>query len=187
MSRLSGRCGFRKRSPSIEPLARLTNRPELALRPLYVIAGSAKLISTHVPIRLGLLHLLLAAVAFAATDESVRGTVRSRRSARSRSRHSFNAVVLPSSGNSTALQVRACASPLKACCVAWAARFRDPRGRPAGSPERPFSNGLPRCFCCSSRKFTATGKIFFAEILGFGRHRARGKQRRRSLFPAVFA
>jgi hypothetical protein len=47
-------------------------------------------------------------------------------------------------------------------------RLRHPRGRPAGLPERPFSNGLPRCFCCFCRKLSADINFCSAEILELG-------------------
>jgi hypothetical protein len=53
-------------------------------------------------------------------------------------------------------------------------RLRHPRGRPAGLPERPFSNGLPRCFCCFCRKLSADINFCSAEILELG---PRGRQR----------
>jgi hypothetical protein len=45
--------------------------------------------------------------------------------------------------------------------------LRDPRRLPAGLPERPFSNGRPRCFCCFCRKSSALINFFSAEILAF--------------------
>ena len=98
---------------------------------------------------------------------SANGTNRSRCGAIRRSRQSRNAVGSPPRASSTALRVKASASP---CNSSWAAKvdlLRQPRGRPEGLPERPFSNGRPRCFCCFCRKLSATINFFSAEILVF--------------------
>jgi hypothetical protein len=71
--------------------------------------------------------------------------------------------------------------------MAWAARFLDPRGRPAGLPDRPFSNSLPRCFRCSSTKFTATGNIFPQKSLGSDTSRAKKQRRRFAVSRCFFA
>jgi len=70
-------------------------------------------------------------------------TVRSRHRGRMRSMHSRNAVGSPTSANSTALRVNASASPASSNRAARLTWSRQPRGRPAGLPDRPFSNGRP--------------------------------------------
>ena len=57
--------------------------------------------------------------------------------------HSRSAVGSPVSASSTALRVRASDSP-SSNAAAMVALLREPVRRPAGWPERPFSNGRPR-------------------------------------------
>jgi hypothetical protein len=71
-------------------------------------------------------------------------TVRSRHGGKSRSMQSRMAVGSPASASSTALRVNASDSPASNAAAASVALLREPGRRPAGLPDRPFSNGRPR-------------------------------------------
>jgi hypothetical protein len=58
--------------------------------------------------------------------------------------HSRNAVGSPTSASSTALRVKASASPASNAAAAIVVLLRQPIRRPTGFPDRPFSNGRPR-------------------------------------------
>jgi hypothetical protein len=68
---------------------------------------------------------------------------RSRRGAMMRSRQSRNAPSLPPRASSTAFRLSASASLSNSASAASVALLRAPAGRPAGLPDRPFSNGRP--------------------------------------------
>src|SRR6202011_1828086 len=67
-------------------------------------------------------------------------TVRSRHGAKMRSRQSRIAVGSPASASSTALRVKASDSPSSSAAATLVALLREPIRRPAGFPDRPFSN-----------------------------------------------
>jgi hypothetical protein len=71
-------------------------------------------------------------------------TARSRQTGRMRSMQSRSATGSPASANSTALRVNASDSPSSSTAAASVALLREPRRRPAGLPDRPFSKGRPR-------------------------------------------
>jgi hypothetical protein len=79
---------------------------------------------------------------------------RSRRGAMMRSRQIRSAPSLPPSASSTAFRFSASASLSKSASAASVALLRAPGRRPAGLPDRPFSNGRPGplagCFCSES-------------------------------------
>jgi len=70
--------------------------------------------------------------------------VRSRHGGSTRSIQSRIAVGSPASAISTALRVNASASPASSVAAASVVLLREPRRRPPGLPDRPFSNGRPR-------------------------------------------
>src|SRR6516165_2598441 len=74
----------------------------------------------------------------------VKLTVRSRHRGRIRSVQSRIGVGSPSRASSTALRIRASDSPTSSAAAASVALLREPVRRPAGLPDRPFSNGRPR-------------------------------------------
>jgi hypothetical protein len=71
-------------------------------------------------------------------------TARSRHGGRIRSMQSRIAVGSPASASSTAMRVRAADSPREKRCGGECRLIAEPSRRPAGLPDRPFSNGRPR-------------------------------------------
>src|SRR5207245_10278285 len=71
-------------------------------------------------------------------------TARPRHGGSTRSMQSRIAVGSPPSAISTALRVNASDSPASSAAAARVALLREPRRRPPGLPDRPFSNGRPR-------------------------------------------